>query len=210
MNVDARDEIRFENGDFARAGPAFVTRAVQGDNWSGKPKHLRPLVNPEAIARLVVFDTWTLNCDRYPPLGLRRKPRYDNVFICTEPPDAPRLIAMDFNYCFTSGRNLTPGVATIERVKDKRAYGYFPAFQEYVRPENIASAVTHLRRLSRNIVQSMVDTIPQEWDVSAGTRTSLTNLIYERSCFVANTIPRTLAVDCGPQGLLEFKHTGDE
>ena len=68
MAVDATvDEIPLKDGSFAESGPAFVTRAAAGHPWGGSAEELDALVNPEAVTHLVVFDTWTLNCDRYPP-----------------------------------------------------------------------------------------------------------------------------------------------
>jgi hypothetical protein len=70
IDVTDADEIPFVDKDgerFGQAepGPAFVSRAEFGESWSGKQSQLKRLANPEAISRLVVFDTWTLNCDRY-------------------------------------------------------------------------------------------------------------------------------------------------
>src|SRR5258707_135792 len=39
-------------------------------------EELDALINPESVARLVVFDPWTANCDRYPPDLTLRKPNY--------------------------------------------------------------------------------------------------------------------------------------
>ena len=109
LNLDAADEIPFESGGKAAPGPAFVTRATKGNTWGGEDGELDLLENPEAISRLVVFDTWTRNCDRYPPDLEMRKPNRDNVFLnsTSEREDRFRLIAMDHTHCFTCGRDLT-------------------------------------------------------------------------------------------------------
>jgi hypothetical protein len=65
IEVTDIDEIPFHNGSKAQVGPAFITRAESGDSWSGDEKQLNRLFNPQDISRLVVFDTWTLNCDRH-------------------------------------------------------------------------------------------------------------------------------------------------
>jgi hypothetical protein len=67
IEVTTDDEIPFHNGGAAQPGPAFVTRAESGEPWSGKKRQLNRLFNPQDISRLVVFDTWTLNCDRHGP-----------------------------------------------------------------------------------------------------------------------------------------------
>ncbi len=68
LEIDANvDEIPFLRGGFATSGPAFVTKAALGHTWGGSEKELANLTNPEDVSRLVVFDTWVLNCDRHPP-----------------------------------------------------------------------------------------------------------------------------------------------
>src|SRR5438132_6499286 len=82
MPIDASvDEILFLRGGRATSGTAFVTRATLGHTWGGTTEELDKLANPKAVSRLVVFDTWTRNCDRHPPDLTQRRPNYDNVFL---------------------------------------------------------------------------------------------------------------------------------
>jgi len=71
LEVTDLDEIPFYRGGHAQPGPAFITRAESGEPWSGKGTQLDRLINPQDISRLVVFDTWVLNCDRFAPNGQR-------------------------------------------------------------------------------------------------------------------------------------------
>ena len=57
VTFDGVPELRLHNGELAREGPALATRAVKGDGWSGGPRQLAKLQNPDDISRLVVFDT---------------------------------------------------------------------------------------------------------------------------------------------------------
>ena len=110
LQIDAEiDEIPFLRGGTAASGPAFVTRAAAGHTWGGSAEELDCLVNCEAISWLMVFDTWTLNCDRHPADLTVRSPNYDNVFlerVSESDPVGFRLIAMDHTHCFTCGRDL--------------------------------------------------------------------------------------------------------
>jgi hypothetical protein len=140
IQIDAAvDEIPFLRGGWATSGSAFVTRAASGHVWGGSSEELDHLINPEAISRLVVYDTWTLNCDRHPADLAARKPNYDNVFledIRDSQPTQSRLIAVDHTHCFTCGRDLDANTAQIGRVKDERLYGLFPAFVSRIRRED--------------------------------------------------------------------------
>ena len=99
LALDPDDAFPLPRGYTAQPGPAFATRAMPGEPWGRSGLQLELLVNPQDITRLVVFDTWTLNCDRYhydvnPQTG--RKPNYDNVYLSSEgvEPGKRRLIAM--------------------------------------------------------------------------------------------------------------------
>jgi hypothetical protein len=88
LNLTEADEVVLHSGKKAVPGPAFATRAVTGTPWGGSEAELKTLENQEALTRLVVFDTWVLNRDRYfvdPVLG---RERYDNVFFAAGVLDA--------------------------------------------------------------------------------------------------------------------------
>ncbi len=166
LRIDAsRDEIPYVRGGRAASGPAFVTRKVSGHPWGGTAAELAELVNPEAVSGLVVFDTWTLNCDRYPPDVTVRRPNPDNVFLSSEgtPEGKFRLMAMDHTHCFTCGRDLTPRLAEIDRVKDERLYGLFPEFVPRLQREAIEACRDKLRQIQEQAVEALVRTVPSEW-----------------------------------------------
>ena len=112
--LDESDEFPLPRGHKAAPGPAFVSKAMPGHPWGESAEELAALVNPDDISRLVVFDTWVLNCDRYPPDLTVRKPNPDNVYLAnTNDPVRFRLIASDHTHCFTCGRDLTRNVNDI-------------------------------------------------------------------------------------------------
>jgi len=70
IDVAGNLDLRFANGKPVQPGPGFITRAEEGHTWGGDEGELGELNNPQDIGRLVAFDTWTMNCDRYrPPNG---------------------------------------------------------------------------------------------------------------------------------------------
>lgn len=187
LNLEATDEIPLYNGAQAKPGPAFVTREERGTPWSGDPDELAMLDNPQDLSRIVVFDTWTRNCDRHPADLETRKPNRDNVFLSgTRSTEGHfRLVAMDHGHCFTCGRELTAKAATIDAVRDERAYGLFPEFLPFLRPEVIATCLAQLGNLPVHLVREIVDGIPAAWDVSPGARHALETLIRDRAAFLA-------------------------
>ncbi len=116
-----------------------------------------------------------------------------------------RLIAMDHTHCFTCGRDLDQKLAHIDRVKDERLYGLFPAFKAFVRQSAVESAVARLRELQRNDVTMMVGQIPNAWGVHRGGKDALIDLIYHRAEFVADTILASIAKKCWPNHLFDHR-----
>ena len=121
--VTESDEIPFHIGGKAQVGPAFITRAESGEPWSGRERQLNKLFNPQDISRLVVFDTWTLNCDRHsvPEEGKIGKLRINrnNVFLSEEAPKGRLMLkTMDHTHRFTCGRQLSRSLRNIDKIRD--------------------------------------------------------------------------------------------
>ena len=207
IHVDAAvDEIPFHRGGHVESGPAFITRATIGHAWGGSESELAKLVNLEDVTRIVVFDTWVLNCDRFPPDLTSRRPNYDNVFLedlFGDQSGSCKLIAMDHTHCFTCGRDLGDSLTRIGRVKDDRLYGLFPAFKPLVRQQYVEAAIDRLRLASVDVVRPIVDLIPKEWQVDSNNRELLVNLIVQRATYVADTVLELIGGECWPNQLFD-------
>jgi len=189
VSLQERFELRREA--IAAPGPAFAARAEAGDAWGGGPNQLDSIVNPEDITRLVVFDTWTLNCDRHDGRLGGRAPNYGNVFLSTEAVDEgkSRLLAMDHGLCFIrSSEDLSPRLAHIDKVQDDRVYGLFPAFRKKLRESIIAGCASRLREMDAATAVAMIETVPSEWDVPPEARRAWADLIHRRAGVVADNI----------------------
>lgn len=182
------DEIPLAEGGYAQPGAAFITRAEENIMWGGTADELRTLVNPQDISRLLVFDTWLLNCDRYHPDQTVRRPHYDNVFLSSEdvPANRIRLKTIDHTHCFTCGRDLTSQTARIELVKDERIYGLFPGFMPYLQRAEVGRAIADLPTITKPEVETVVQSIPSEWQVDQPSRQALTELIFRRAAFISD------------------------
>jgi hypothetical protein len=151
------------------------------------------LVNPEDITRLVVFDTWTLNCDRHHHDASVRKPNYDNVFLSSEgiEPGRRRLIAMDHGLCFIrSGEDLTTKLAHIDRIQAEHVYGLFPEFPGRLRENIVVDCVARLREMDAATAAEIIGTVPKQWEVTPEARKAWSNLVYRRAGFVADNIQK--------------------
>ncbi len=188
IGIGPEDEIPLASGNHALPGSAFITRRERGTTWGGKATELEKVSNPKDIGRLVLFDTWTLNCDRYPPDLSIRKPNWDNVFLSRE--GAPRsqflIKAIDHTHCFTCGDELTTRLPNISHVREERTYGLFPEFAPFLKRNDIRRALSALRAITRGEVEEIVNSVPKEWEVNPVVRESLVNLICDRAKFLVD------------------------
>lgn len=207
LTVTPDDEIPLGHKCFAKPGPAFATKAVRGFAWGGDERHLKRLENPGDITRLVVFDTWVLNVDRHPPRELKRKPNYDNVFLTAEGarPGHLRLIAMDFSHCLLGEQDLDRNIAGIQHVKDDRIYGLFPEFGTLLDDEVLSDALARLKALDKTTVASVVERIPEAWEVPRERRESIGEFLLSRSRYLAENLRRALGTYIAVQDQFGFQ-----
>jgi hypothetical protein len=187
--IEVRDEygLTFHGGARVSPGPAFITKYDPGDTWGGTDRQLDQLINPDDITRLVILDTWTLNCDRYAPEG--RRINRDNVFLSEEAPAGRFLLrAMDHSHCFTCGKPLSRRVEHIDQIRDERIYGLFPEFQTRLDPRVVRDTTELLGRFRREDAETMTQAIPSEWDVDRATRNALVQFLTSRAGFLAGSI----------------------
>ncbi len=191
LTLGPDDTFPLPRNHTAAPGPAFAARALAGDPWGKSGQQLDALVNPDDITRLVVFDTWTLNCDRHHHDLNVRRPNYDNVFLSSQDvePGKRRLIAMDHGLCFIrSGEDLTPRLASIDKVQDDHVYGLFPEFRKWLRVDIIEQCARRLREMDDQTAQAMIATVPTQWEVPNEARRAWAELICRRSSFVADSV----------------------
>lgn len=189
LPLDEDDSFDLPRGYTAKPGPAFAARAMNGEPWGNSGLQLDVLVNSDDISRLVVFDTWTLNCDRHHHDLNARKPNPDNVYLSSEDvePGKRKMIAMDHGLCFIrSGEDLTPKLANIDKTKNENVFGLFPEFRDRLSQEMVENSLARLREMETDIADKILKTIPDEWEVSSDTRNAWSTLICTRANYVAD------------------------
>ncbi len=191
LQLTDEDQFPLPRGYRACPGPAFAARAIPGEPWGQSNLQLDIVINRYDITRLVVFDTWTLNCDRHHYDPTARKPNPDNIFLTSEKvPSGKRvLIAIDHGLCFiSSGEELTKRLADIQKVKDSNLYGVFPEFRSKLHQITIEECVRRLQDMDIATAEAIVNSIPVEWEVSQEVRAAWVDLIVRRAGFVSENI----------------------
>lgn len=187
------------SGHFAKPGTAWLTRKVNGFVWGREASDLKYIANRGDIAKLVLLDQWTRNCDRYRPEPNLRI-NANNVFLMREGAPEGRflLVAMDHTHIFTCGRPLTRDLAKIDFVRDETAFGLFPEFVGSFTRSDALLAVEALNAVSNTMIHEIVASIPADWEVNAAIRAAMEDFLRQRRDWLAKVFVTRLF----PQGEL--------
>lgn len=191
-------DITLSSGAKAQAGTAWLTRRVDGFVWSRHEEDLKYLANRPDLTKLVLLDQWTRNCDRYRPEP--RRVNANNVFFMREgaPEGRFTLMAMDHTHILTCGGPLTRDLARISLVRDETAFGLFPEFTDHLRRPDAVAAVAAMTAIPNDSIQSIVQSIPADWQVDASIRAAMVDFLLQRRDWLAKVFVSRLF----PQGEL--------
>ncbi len=151
-------------------GPAFLSRYLPALTYEGGTTFLDRLADPDDIAKLVVFDTWVCNEDRYPPDIARGdlKVNLDNLLFSRSTADPRRqkfdLLAFDHTHAFSDIG--FAGLQDEAQILSEAVYGLFPAFKPFLTQTAIDAATERLRQIDRAELWALLDAIPPEWGVT--------------------------------------------
>jgi len=210
---DGITDLPLKSGGVAEAGPVFATREVFGEQWDGKAASLDRLVNPDDLTRLVLFDTWIRNRDRYRPARGQEPARINlgNVFLAKAGPGRPaatRLMAIDHTHVFSRGAELTRGLSDLSEMQDETVYGLFPAFFDRLRRPAFDLGVGRLREFSPKTIREPLDQVPEAWQLGFEMRKTLTEFLSRRAAYVADTIENALGRHMPASSLFPDPNTG--
>jgi hypothetical protein len=189
FDLDPEACFELPRGVRTQPGPAFISQHIAGRTWGGSETELRTVENRTDITRLVVFDTWLRNCDRHPADLKTRKPNYANVFLeNTRRSSRTRLVAIDHTHCFDCGRDFSERLGDIDKVKDERTYGLFPAFSRFIDRGELLWCTAMLRSFDVQALVQLVNRLPAAWQVSSAAREALVLQVRGRASFLADRI----------------------
>jgi hypothetical protein len=192
IDVPGDLDLRFANGKAVEAGPGFITRAEEGQPWSGDPSVLTAIENPHDVGLLVVFDTWTRNCDRYRPAnGATLRQNKDNVWLSEEGAGKGKFVlkAIDHGCCFTCESEITR--PQLQRtMHDDRLYGLFPGFRPQTSREGVLQGVTAVEAIRREEVEGFIRQTPRQWQVESAVSVEWCDWICQRGKSLRRIIER--------------------
>ncbi|WP_439627470.1 HipA family kinase [Gemmata sp.] len=207
IDLPAAAPIELAGGACHQAGPAFITRAMDGMPWPGTAADLKALVNPGDLGRLVAFDTWTLNCDRFRPAleGRGRRRNTSNVFLSREgvSGDQFRLVAMDHGCCFKCQGDLTPHTIR-SATGDRTLYGLFEEFHGRAQRRDALLLADAVQLITRPQIHAIVAGTPRPWLDCDAARTALEDLLVDRARILRSIIDSNLP----PADLFDIRPPG--
>lgn len=190
--------VTYADGSKSSVGPAFAARFEPGFTWDGSSEILASVDNPDAIAGLLVLDTWLLNCDRYRSEAGAVRCNTRNVFLSSvgAPKGRVRMVAMDHTHILTCGAQLTKRIGHIDRVQDGRLFGHFPGFRPHLTHPSVRSFAARLAQLTVSDAAHMHAGVPRAWAPQADVQQAVVDFMVARAGFVAERI-RDMLVDQG-------------
>ena len=99
----------------------------------------------------------------------------------------------------------TGRIADIDRVKDDGLFGLFPRFRGFVRQPDVEAAMEKLNEVTAETVRSMVEDLPDEWEVDDNAKGALVELVVRRAAFVADTVLERIGRECWPDRLFDSR-----
>lgn len=162
--------------------PAFASKYESANTRDVSGRMLANLSNPEDIAKLVVFDTWIRNTDRYDEVSEHHNS--DNYLLRQIGNSAKyELIVIDHSHCFSED-SLNDINDWEELTLDNTVFGIFPEFQPYLSKTNVEKALEKLSSLGSEHVTEILNSIPVELGLRMTTKDSLQKFICERASFL--------------------------
>jgi len=175
----------FETPIFGSKYQIAETRDISG-------KMLEKVENIQDISKLIVFDTWIRNYDRY---DARYEHENSDNYLLKQLGNSAKyeLLVIDHSHC-VSLDSLNDVTDWNNLIEDEAIYGLFPEFSPHITPVYVRAALEKLSGLDKNHVEQIVNSIPIELGISRSSKDSLQNFICERAKFlVANFSERLFA-----------------
>ncbi|MGA1832979.1 HipA family kinase [Rhizobium wenxiniae] len=182
-------EIIMRKNGHPMAPPLFFSSAVEGIPRDGTDVFLQRLRDKDCVSRLVVFDTWIRNWDRYYGGDVNS----DNLLYVQASVHKYDLVPIDHSSCFIGDdANFPDGAVPDDWIEDEGVYGKFPEFDDFITNDSVNAALTKLATLEREFVGEVVNSVPLAWDLGPSARTGLIDFICARATYVVDTLAQKL------------------
>ena len=172
-----------------QAGPAFFSRWEQAQSLSPNSKLLANLRKPSDVARLVVFDTWIRNKDRFAEDANGGVLNYDNILLKADKRKS-QLLVIDHSHAFAE-------TSLEDEINDFWAtettvYGLFREFAAMLTRSDVKSALDTLCAVPIGDIRNICLSPPPQWGFTAGAANRLSGLLVERAILMNDWLPNAI------------------
>lgn len=172
-----------------QSGPAFLSRWEQAQSLSPNSHLLANLRTKSDVARLVVFDTWIRNKDRFSDDANGGVLNYDNILFRADIRKT-QLLVIDHSHAFAETSledEINENWATEQIV-----YGMFNEFAAILTRRDVKSALDTLCGVAADELGEICLSPPREWGFSAGLANQLAALLIRRANLMKEWLPDAL------------------
>lgn len=168
------------------AGPAFFSRWELAQSLSPNSRLLANLRQPRDVAKLVVFDTWIRNKDRFTVDQNGEAFNYDNILLV---PDKKKtqLLVIDHSHAFAE--------TTLEDEIDElwateqTVYGLFNEFAPMLTRRDVISSLDSICALVVADIRDICHSPPPEWGFTAVLADRLAQMLTRRATLMREWFP---------------------
>lgn len=169
-----------------QAGPAFFSRWEQAQSLSPNSKLLANLRTPSDVARLVVFDTWIRNKDRFANDADGSVLNYDNLLFKADKRKT-QLLVIDHSHAFAE-TSLELEIDALWAT-EKTVYGMFNEFAAMLTRRDVIMAIDTICAVAIDEIRAICLSPPPEWGFTRGMADRLAGLLAERAILMSEWMP---------------------
>ena len=169
--------------------PFFFSQTVEGETRDFGGDFVNKLRNPSDVAKLVVFDTWIRNLDRYVESGNHSNDE-NILYSRSSTPRKYEIVPIDHTHCISGFDYMEEGqINWNELINDESIYGRFPEFLPLITRAAVQDSLDLLASLDRNFVLEVVNSIPVRWALTQSARNALADFLCYRAEFLVQNLP---------------------
>jgi len=173
-------------------GIGIMTKWESGTTWKDTPEVFNRIRNKNDATKIIFFDTWVRNKDRYFVESDNRViTNTENLFFSGNvlAKKGNLMKAIDHTEAFKGfSERISSKHFQIDCVKDPAIFGLFPEFQGILDSKTAIETLTRLSQIQRKYVHKIIEQIPDEWDVDNNMRNALLDFVMQRALYVADTL----------------------
>lgn len=172
-------------------GPAFFSRWVEATSLSPDSTLLKKLRHPNAVAKLVVLDTWLRNKDRFAASGSGgyENVNYDNVLLRMDK-RMVELVVIDHTHALVE--------TTLEDeigpawVEEQTVYGLFNQFKPLLTRKDVGSALALVEQIDLEAIRRVCEGVPREWGMTSSLAERLSSCLALRGEALGSWLPAAI------------------